>query len=285
MRRHYHYGYFILLSLFFINIFAGETVPEKVETVHIRSDFDIEPLFEEKDFRPDWKLTTRDVEDRTYLLPYFLADRINTAHFRRRIYIDLGSATFESSVGWFLRVYPCDFTHMYTFEAGNIFHLPQDKDLGNFMKSSDWRPSHGAPPLHPDAAVVGAMYRDRIKHSRAVVDIEDVDLEGAEHMFGNGLDKVVNITRIMRDEIKLRKEDYVVVKMDIEGSEWFVLPSWLEDNTVDFIDELFVEVHYGDSPTLNRCCGWSRFAPKTRREATQLFNDFRKRGVFAHAWP
>ncbi len=56
---------------------------------------------------------------------------------------------------------------------------------------------------------------------------------------------IVNITRFIKETLKLKATDTVVVKMDIEGNEWSILEKWLADSDmVDIIDELFVEVHY-----------------------------------------
>ena len=42
-----------------------------------------------------------------------------------------------------------------------------------------------------------------------------------------------------------QKEDYIVLKLDIEGAEFSVLPKMFADNSIDLIDELFIEFHYG----------------------------------------
>jgi len=40
------------------------------------------------------------------------------------------------------------------------------------------------------------------------------------------------------------KEDYIVIKMDIEGAEYEVLDKMLKDNTVEYVDLMFIEYHY-----------------------------------------
>ena len=39
------------------------------------------------------------------------------------------------------------------------------------------------------------------------------------------------------------KNDFVVVKLDIEGSEFDVLDKLIDDNTIDYIDEIYIEFH------------------------------------------
>lgn len=50
----------------------------------------------------------------------------------------------------------------------------------------------------------------------------------------------VNISNILKC---YNKDDYIIVKLDIEGSEFRVIRKMLLDNTIDFIDELYVEWH------------------------------------------
>jgi FkbM family methyltransferase len=42
---------------------------------------------------------------------------------------------------------------------------------------------------------------------------------------------------------KFTKDDYVVVKLDIEGSEFTVLRKMIEDGTLDIVNEIYVEFH------------------------------------------
>jgi len=42
----------------------------------------------------------------------------------------------------------------------------------------------------------------------------------------------------------LSPEDYIILKMDIEGAEYKVLPKMIEDGTIDFINELWIEWHW-----------------------------------------
>jgi FkbM family methyltransferase len=41
----------------------------------------------------------------------------------------------------------------------------------------------------------------------------------------------------------LSKEDYIVVKFDIEGSEYDVLRKMIEDDSISYIDEIYIEFH------------------------------------------
>lgn len=46
------------------------------------------------------------------------------------------------------------------------------------------------------------------------------------------------------NDLKIEKNDYLVIKMDIEGAEYDVLEQLAEQNVLGFINELIVEFHY-----------------------------------------
>lgn len=41
-----------------------------------------------------------------------------------------------------------------------------------------------------------------------------------------------------------KKEDYIILKMDIEGAEYAVLEKMIKDQSIKYIDELYIEWHY-----------------------------------------
>jgi hypothetical protein len=94
----------------------------------------------------------------------------------------------------------------------------------------------------------------------------------------------VNITRFMKETLNLSASDTVVVKMDIESTEWPILERWLEDpQMADIVDELFVEIHY-QHPSMS-AFGWDHFAPSTRDQASYLLASSRSKGFGVHPWP
>ena len=42
---------------------------------------------------------------------------------------------------------------------------------------------------------------------------------------------------------QFKKNDYIILKLDIEGAEYKVLKHMIENGSIDFIDELFIEWH------------------------------------------
>lgn len=211
-----------------------------------------------------------DVEDKTHVLPWLLGTRVDLNSRKRRVYLDLGANAFSTSITWFLRMYPCDFTEVHAFEVdAHLLIKPQE----GFAEDANYaRPNQWAVMVKEVPRVPGWMLRRIHVYNKFVSDHDDV--EG----------KAINITRFMKEELKLKEEDAVVVKMDIEGSEWPILQRWMEDaDMAAIVDELFVEVHYDDASMHGY--HWARFAPTTRQQAHSLLAQLRLHGFFAHAWP
>jgi len=215
-------------------------------------DLPIENLNAEKEFRPDWyQKKASNVEDRTYLLPFLLADRVNTAAYTRRIFIDLGAHSIETSVIWFLSYYPVDWDEMYAFEVEKDFdgYWKEENDvwIANQTLKHDWRLQRYLPPLALTGTEkeIGARIRLKLKSIVGFVDLVDLPAKDSAPMH-------INITRFLRDELNISKSDFVVIKHDIEGMEWSTIPSWLQDGTIDLIDEIFVEIHYGEDEKHSR---------------------------------
>lgn len=232
----------------------------------------IEKLDPEKNFRRGYALKfVEDVENKMHLLPWLLASKVNLNSRKRRVYIDLGANRFTTSVRWFLRMYPCDFTEIHAFEANlRSWRAPKDgfNEDGNVLT-----PSGNNSVLVKEKPGVPKWMLERIKIYYKLASHKDDEKLGS-----------VNITRFIKEELKLKREDTVVVKMDIEGSEWPLLKAWMEDPEMpEIVDELFIEAHYAH-PSMS-AFGWNSFAPITRQDANQLLGELRWKGFYAHAWP
>lgn len=84
----------------------------------------------------------------------------------------------------------------------------------------------------------------------------------------------------MKGELQMKATDTVVVKMDIEGSEWPILRRWLSNPEMPLIvDELFVEVHY-NHPSM-----WNYLVRSPGKMRKKLLADLRWHGFYAHFWP
>jgi FkbM family methyltransferase len=43
---------------------------------------------------------------------------------------------------------------------------------------------------------------------------------------------------------KFNSNDYIILKLDVEGSEFDIVPSLLKENTFEFINEFYIEWHF-----------------------------------------
>ncbi|KAI5059691.1 hypothetical protein GOP47_0026010 [Adiantum capillus-veneris] len=232
----------------------------------------IEKLDEKKNFRRGYALKfVEDVEDKTHLLPWLLASKVNLNKRKRRVYIDLGANRFTTSVRWFLRMYPCDFTEIHAFEANlRSWRAPKQAfdEGGNALTK---------------AGNDSVLVREKPGIPKWMLERIHIYYKLASHKDDERLGSV-NITRFIKEELKLTREDAVVVKMDIEGSEWPLLKAWMEDPQMpNIVDELFIEAHYAH-PSM-RAFGWDSFSPITRQDAKHLLGELRWKGFYTHAWP
>ena len=53
--------------------------------------------------------------------------------------------------------------------------------------------------------------------------------------------EAIDFSKWIKD--KFTKEDYIILKLDIEGAEYDVLEKMFEDETIYYIDKLFIEWH------------------------------------------
>ncbi|CAI5968964.1 unnamed protein product [Closterium sp. NIES-65] len=235
----------------------------------------IEAMEPDLNFRRGFTLGYADYEeDRTHVLPYLRAALDHRLHRSpRRVLIDFGANAFSTSVTWFLRMYPLEFTEVHAFEVQEgMFVVPQpnDQPLNTSAINSG---SRLRPKGHGPGPIPGWML-NRIHFYNTLVGMED-----------KPDNNTINATRWMLEELRLTPEDTVVVKMDIEGAEWPLLNYWLGVPGLEgIVDELFVEVHYHHWTMFDFHWYQSRFNA-TRDEAAQLFNRLRSKGIYAHAWP
>ncbi|CAI5510216.1 unnamed protein product [Closterium sp. Naga37s-1] len=190
----------------------------RVSPCHV-AGFPIEELDAHLNFRRGWTLRfVENVEDKTQVLPLMRGAMDPTMHTRkRRVFIDLGAKTFDTSVTWFLQMYPLDFTEIHVVEArAGLFRKPpasRPKVLANGLGlNSRLRPRHEGPADFPQWLL------RRVHPYSFYVSSQD-----------NQERNMVNVTRWFLEDLQLKEEDSVVVKMDIEGHEWAILQHWLSN--------------------------------------------------------
>ncbi|XP_078435450.1 methyltransferase [Wolffia australiana] len=230
----------------------------------------VEPLIEEEPLKP-WITLKKNAKNIKYL-----SSMVDINFKTRYVYIDVGARSYGSSiVSWFKKQYPKQNKtfEIYAIEADQTFYKEYESKKGvNLVKFAAWvrnetlsfEVNGGEGRRGMGRVVPAASSAVGSDQTRVVDEIQGLD-------FAGWLKSVVSVT------------DYVVMKMDIEGAEFDVLPRLIETGAICLIDELFLECHYN---RWQKCCPGKR-SPKyqnTYGQCFDLFSKLRGSGVLVHQW-
>ncbi|KAM1597909.1 hypothetical protein PS2_032768 [Malus domestica] len=233
-----------------------------------------EPLIEIEPLKP-WITLKKNIQNVKYLPT--MAD---ISFKRRYAYVDVGARSYGSSIGsWFKKQYPKQNKtfEVFAIEADKTFHdqyklkkgvtlLPYaawvrnetlsfeiNGDPGEKVKEK----GRGMGRIQPAKAANGGFNRE-------VDQIQGFD-------FANWLKKTYS------------EKDFVVMKMDVEGTEFDLIPRLFETGAICLIDEIFLECHYN---RWQRCCPGERSSKyeKSYGQCLDLFASLRQSGVLVHQW-
>jgi FkbM family methyltransferase len=241
-----------------------------------------EPLIQEEPAKP-WITLKRNIKNIRYL------PALAGIGFKRRyVYVDVGARSYGSSIGsWFRKQYPKQ-NHtfeVFAVEADPAFHADYARKKGvTLLPYAAWvrnetltfEINDGPGSKKGDADDV------RKPSGRGMGRIRT----GAGAMEGVSSGEVRRIPAFDLAEWLMRtasEQDYVVMKMDVEGTEFDLIRRMLDTGAICLVDELFLECHYN---RWQRCCPGER-SPKYRNtygECLQLFNLLRNSGVLVHQW-
>lgn len=235
-----------------------------------------EPLITEEPLKP-WITLKKNLRNIRYL-----PSMADLSFKRKYVYIDVGSRSYGSSIGsWFKKQYPKQNRtfEIYAIEADQAFHDEYRSKKGiNLVPSAAWirnetllfEVSRGGGKAGETGQRIGrGMGRIRPSDSSAPIG-NDVDrIQGFD--FANWLKNTVS------------KKDFVVMKMDVEGTEFDLIPKLFETGAICLIDEIFLECHYN---RWQRCCPGVRSSKfqKTYNQCLDLFSSLRESGVLVHQW-
>ena len=157
------------------------------------------------------------------MTPFLLATFVDASDkklYKRRIYIDLGIKDFDSSLCWIMQNYPAKFDAMHGFECETDF-----TDVEALRA-----------PI--DHCISGIAAEDMGYTTEGVID--------TLHTYHNfiGLDDNPATTPSTRGlsqflhDIGVHEDDFVVLKMDVEGIEYDLLERIMADGTHNLIDEV-----------------------------------------------
>lgn len=209
-------------------------------------------------------------------------------NFPRFIYIDMGAEHYPSSMGnWFRHRYP-------NHDAFQLIALEADPFKNGLKGGKSWR-SHPQVEMLKFAAWTSNTTVEFLSEGFGAHMTGDQNLTG-EIQKGNRVDlrkfgdpkqakHVVQVQTLDVADLLHRRvtpRDYVVVKMDIEGAEYEVVPHLISAGVAPLIDEMFLEVH-AQLPGSS-----SRRKPlvsgKSKQSSFNLLQSLRAAGVYAHLW-
>lgn len=234
-----------------------------------------ENLIKEEPLKP-WITLKKNIQNIKYL-----PNMVDISFKSRYVYVDVGARSYGSSIGsWFKKQYPKQNKtfDVYAIEADKSFYEEYEakKKKVKLLPYAAWvrnetlffEVNHDP---GDDAQEKGASGRGmgRIKPVQS-------DKDG-------GVDKIVGFDFAEWLKATVTERDYVVMKMDVEGTEFELIPRLIETGAICLIDEIFLECHYN---RWQRCCPGVRSAKyeRTYGQCLNLFTSLRNRGVLVHQW-
>mmetsp|Transcript_28514 Transcript_28514/g.80447 ORF Transcript_28514/g.80447 Transcript_28514/m.80447 type:complete len:336 (+) Transcript_28514:255-1262(+) len=205
----------------------------------------------------------KDIEARQAEVVY-VTSVVDLASYPRLVYIDGGAREYDSSIGgWFLASFPQAVTPGFTifaFEMDRSYEKTYKDTPVKFMPYALFIRERRIP-------VYGAKMKSISgKHSK----VASMGKKKAQ----SGMAMAIDFDAWLKDNIT--PEDFVVLKLDIEGAEHEVLEKMVSSGTIHLVDELFVECHYNK---------WSKMRmDKKRSDCMTLVQRLRDMKVIAHEW-
>ncbi|KAK2386654.1 peptide upstream protein [Trifolium repens] len=211
----------------------------------------------------------------------YLTSLVDISFKKNYVYIDIGARSYSSSIeSWFKKQYPKQNKtfEVYAIEADKSFH-------------EEYRTKKGV-NLLPYAAWV----RNETLFFEITRDPSKKLMMKGRGMGRNRINPVQTSSSHMGDKDKIQgfdfadwlksvvtSNDFVVVKMDVEGTEFHLIPRLIQTGAICLIDELFLECHYN---RWQRCCPGKRSSKfqKSYSECLDLFTSLRDIGVLVHQW-
>ncbi|TYH77637.1 hypothetical protein ES332_D04G167900v1 [Gossypium tomentosum] len=234
-----------------------------------------EPLIEEEPLKP-WITLKRNINNVKYL-----PSMVDISFKNRYVYVDVGARSYGSSIGsWFRKQYPKQNKtfHVYAIEADKTFHQQYEskKKTVTLLPYAAWVKNETLRfEINRDP---GQEEVDELKDKgRGMGRIQPVKSSGGE------VDEIQGFDFAEWLKNTVTESDFVVMKMDVEGTEFDLIPRLFKTGAICLIDEIFLECHYN---RWQRCCPGQRSAKyeKTYGQCLQLFTSLRESGVLVHQW-
>ncbi|KAL1555046.1 hypothetical protein AAHA92_15531 [Salvia divinorum] len=209
----------------------------------------------------------------------YLPSMTDLAAKRRFIYIDLGARDYDSSIGsWFEKQYPKQNKtfEIYAVEADASFHAQYRARPGvTLLPYAAWVRNEtvvfGSKPIVAGSKVWRMRPFGRIEGEQAAEDGMSAVVRVAAFDFVEWLRRTVTA------------DDFVVVKMDVEGTEIALIKDLVRRDAMCLIDELFMECHFD---RYVKCCSGERINRFnfSYSQCYHLFKELRDMGSAVHQW-
>ncbi|KAI3458214.1 hypothetical protein Pfo_014877 [Paulownia fortunei] len=209
----------------------------------------------------------------------YLPSMIDLSPRERFIYIDLGAREYESSIGsWFEKQYPKQNKtfEIYAVEADKAFHKQYQSRKGvTLLPYAAW--------IRNETVVFGSkpiVVKDKVWRMRPFGRIEGQKAEEDELSAVSRVEAFDFVDWLKRT---VRPSDFVVVKMDVEGTEITLIRELVERGAICLIDELFMECHFD---RYVKCCSGERINRfnYSYAQCYNLFSELRNKGCVVHQW-
>ncbi|KAK4749520.1 hypothetical protein SAY87_026969 [Trapa incisa] len=235
---------------------------------------DAEPLIMEEPLKP-WLTLKRNLANIRYL-----PSIVDVSFKSKYVYVDVGARSYGSSIGsWFKKQYPKQNKtfEIYAIEADRHFHKDYKLKKGvTLLPYAAWVRNESLffeinrdteQKIQEKGRGMGRIQPGQSSARPTNGDVEKI--KGFD--FADWLKRTVS------------EKDFVVVKMDVEGTEFDLIPRLFKNGAICMIDEIFLECHYN---RWQRCCPGVRSAKyeKTYRQCMDLFTSLRQSGVLVHQW-
>ncbi|WOH06514.1 hypothetical protein DCAR_0625942 [Daucus carota subsp. sativus] len=233
----------------------------------------LEPLISEEPLKPGVTLK-KNVRNIRYV-----SSMVDISFKNRYVYVDVGARSYGSSIGgWFKKFYPKQ------EKSFDIYAIEADKA---FYKEYKWK-----------KRVTLLPYAAWVRNESLFFEINRKAVrKSKEKGIGLGKDQAVqstwnflsNLDRIKGFDFAnwlkktVSKRDFVVVKMDVEGAEFHLIPKLVETGAICLIDEMFLACHYN---RWKRCCPGLRSSQyrNTYAQCFNLYSSLREKGIPVHQW-
>lgn len=234
-----------------------------------------EPLIAQEPLKP-WITLKRNIQNIRYL-----PSMADISFKSRYVYVDVGARSYGSSIGsWFKKQYPKQNKtfEVYAIEADKTFHEQYKVKKGvTLLPYAAWvRNETLSFEINRDP---GEKVTDK---GRGMGRIQPVTSKG-DGAFDGEVDEIQGFDFANWLKNTVAERDFVVMKMDVEGTEFDLIPRLYETGAICLIDEIFLECHYN---RWQRCCPGQRSSKyeKTYGQCLDLFTSLRQSGILVHQW-